>query len=263
MEFAKKYMASPEQKIIKEFTCEGCNQQVEQKELIIPIGPMKGKRIIADYGCICEDIELAEQAIQASYQQKRRKLKMSFNYYSLINDSLKQATLDNFEATSAELYEAKQIVLSYIDSFDKKQNLLFTGSYGTGKSHLSVSITKKLMEQGYECLFLSLPKLLTKIKQTYNKEGITEAELLQVIQRVDLLVLDDIGAEQRTVWSNSKLFEILDDRAGKATIYTTNFNSKELKNHVGERNFSRMMESTDVIVMNGSDYRRREFISGE
>jgi len=56
-----------------------------------------------------------------------------------------------------------------------------------------------LIEQGYECLFLSLPKLLTKIKQTYNKEGITEAELLQVIQRVDLLVFDDIGAEQRTV----------------------------------------------------------------
>ncbi|WP_249928329.1 ATP-binding protein [Niallia circulans] len=83
--------------------------------------------------------------------------------------------------------------------FDKKQNLLFTGNYGTGKSHLSVSITKKLIEQGYECLFLSLPKLLTKIKQTYNKEGITEAELLQVIQRVDLLVFDDIGAEQRTV----------------------------------------------------------------
>ncbi|WP_275068563.1 hypothetical protein [Niallia circulans] len=42
---------------------------------------------------------------------------MSFNYYSLINDSLKQATLDNFEATSAELEKAKQIVLSYIDSF--------------------------------------------------------------------------------------------------------------------------------------------------
>ncbi|MEK4800687.1 ATP-binding protein [Oceanobacillus sp. FSL K6-0118] len=178
-----------------------------------------------------------------------------------MNESLKRATLENFESINAGLHEAKQKVLSYIDSFDKKQNLLFTGSYGTGKSHLSVSITKKLMEQGYECLFLSLPKLLTKIKQTYNKEGITEAELLQVIQRVDLLVLDDIGAEQRTAWSNSKLFEILDDRAGKSTIYTTNLNSRELKNHVSERNFSRMMERTNVIVMNGSDYRRREFKS--
>ncbi|WP_250637008.1 ATP-binding protein [Lentibacillus amyloliquefaciens] len=76
---------------------------------------------------------------------------------------------------------------------------------------------------------------------------------------MDLLVLDDIGAEQQTEWSTSKLFEILDDRSGKATVYTTNLSSDELKERVGERNFSRMMDNTNVIVMNGSDYRRRAF----
>ncbi|ASK61386.1 DnaC replication protein [Virgibacillus phasianinus] len=259
MESANKHMASPEQKMINTFICEGCNQEVEQKELIIPIGPRKGEKVIANYGCICEEIELAEQTKEACSRRKQRKLMNSFHYYSLINESLKQATLENYEPTSNELLKAKQIVTTYIDTFDGKQNMLFTGIYGTGKSHLSVSITKKLMEQGYECLFLSLPKLLTKIKQTYNKEGATEEELLSVIQRVDLLVLDDIGAEQQTEWSTSKLFEILDDRAGKATIYTTNLKSPELKKRVNERNFSRIMENTEVIVMNGSDYRRRDF----
>ncbi|MDY0394755.1 ATP-binding protein [Virgibacillus halophilus] len=113
------------------------------------------------------------------------------------------------------------------------------------------------MEQGKECLFLSLPKLLTKIKETYNNKGVTEDELLEVIKRVDLLVLDDLGAEHNTDWAISKVFEILDDRSGKATIYTTNLNSEQLRERFNERNFSRLLENTKVIVMNGEDYRRK------
>ncbi|WP_308437227.1 MULTISPECIES: ATP-binding protein [Virgibacillus] len=239
--------------------CKGCNQQVKQKELIIPIGPHRGDKIITNYGCICEDIKLAEETKHALYSLKRNRLIDNFNYYSLINNSLKQATIENYNPTSIELNKVKQKVLEYINSFDGEQNLLFTGNCGTGKSHLSISITKKLMEQGYKCLFLSLPKLLTKIKRMYNKGGGIEDELLDIIRQVDLLVIDDIGSEQQTEWSTSKLFEILDDRAGKATIYTTNLSSSELKKRVNERNFSRMMENTEVVVMNGADYRRRDF----
>ena len=259
MERVKQLVTQPEQKLLKTYICEGCNQQVNQKELIIPIGPHKGDKVIANYGCICEDIKLAERTKQALYRLKRNRVIDSFDYYSLINNSLKQATLEDYKPTSIELNKAKQKVFEYINSFDGEQNLLFTGDFGTGKSHLSISITKKLMEQGYKCLFLSLPKLLTKIKRTYNKGGGTEDELLDIIRKVDLLVIDDIGSEQQTEWSTSKLFEIIDDRSGKATIYTTNLNSIDLKERVHERSFSRIMENTEVVVMNGEDYRRRNF----
>ncbi|WHX25135.1 ATP-binding protein [Virgibacillus halodenitrificans] len=259
MEGVKRKVIQPDQRLIKTYLCKGCNRQVRQKELTIPIGPYKGDKTIANYGCICEDIKLAEKTKRARSRLKRNRLVNCFNYYSLINHSLKQATLENYNPTSEDLRMAKQKALGYIESFNGEQNLLFTGDFGTGKSHLSIYITKKLMEQDYNCLFLSLPKLLTKIKQTYNKSDITEDELLDVIQQVDLLVIDDIGSEQRTEWSVSKFFEILDNRAGKATIYTTNLNSAELKQRVNERNFSRIMENTEVIVMKGEDYRRRNF----
>lgn len=252
-------LTKPKERFIKEYVCNGCNRTVVQKELEIPRGPRKGEWIIANFGCKCEDIALAEDAKKRRIELQNKKLKDHFDYYSLMNNSLKAATLENYEPTNQELAHAKQRVIEYIDTFDGTKNLLFVGNYGTGKSHLSVSITKKLMEQGKECLFLSLPKLLTKIKDTYSNDGITEDELLKVIQRVDLLVLDDIGAEHNTSWSTSKLFEILDDRSGKATIYTTNLNSSELRDQVGERNFSRMMENTEIIKMNGRDYRRKEF----
>ncbi len=257
MEPAK--ITKPKQKLIKTFVCDGCNHTVEQKELEIPIGPRKGETILANYGCKCADIKLAQESKRTRDHLKNEKMKRFFDYYSLINKSLEHATFENYEPTSNELTTAKQNIKGYIHEFDGTKNLLLHGSYGTGKSHLSVSITKELMAKGYECLFLSLPKLLTKIKETYNNKGVTEDELLEAIQHVDLLVLDDIGAEHHTEWVNSKLFEILDDRSGKATIYTTNLNSKELRTQINERNFSRMMENTEIIKMNGNDYRRKEF----
>lgn len=252
-------ITKPKERFIKEYVCPGCNMTVTQKEMEIPIGPRKGEMITANYGCKCADIKLAEEAKKQREQLRNDKMKQLFDYYSLLNGSLKVATLENYKPTSNELAKAKQDITNYIQEFDGTKNLLLVGSYGTGKSHLSVAITKKLMERGKECLFLSLPKLLTKIKDTYNNKGVTEDELLEVIKRVDLLVLDDLGAEHNTDWAITKVFEILDDRSGKATIYTTNLGSKELRERFNERNFSRLMENTQVIVMNGQDYRRKEF----
>lgn len=252
-------MQSPKEKLIKEFTCEGCNEKVKQKELIIPVGPQKGTSMVANYGCKCADIELGKQAIALSRNLKSKKMQRFFDKNSLVNRSLQQATLENYQPTSNELDKAKEKVVEYINGFDGTNNLLLHGTYGTGKSHLSISVTKKLIEKGHSCLFLSLPKLLTKIRDTYNNNDMTEDKLLEHIRRVDLLVLDDLGAEQQTEWTNTKLFEVMDSRSGKSTIYTTNLNSKELRQQMNDRNFSRLMENTEIIIMNGKDYRRKEF----
>lgn len=252
-------MFKPKSRFIKEYVCPGCNMTVQQQEMEIPIGPRKGEKVIVDYGCKCEDRQLAREAEKTRCRLRFYKAKERFDYYSLLNRSLQNATLENYKPTNETLAKAKNDIKSYIERFDGTKNLLLHGSYGTGKSHLSVAVTKELMQRGKQCLFLSLPKLLTKIKDTYKGKGISEDELLEVIQDVDLLVLDDLGAEHNTDWSVSKVFEILDDRAGKSTIYTTNLSSKELKQRFGERNFSRLLDNTEIIVMNGQDYRRKEF----
>ncbi|GAA5417953.1 DNA replication protein DnaC [Paraliobacillus ryukyuensis] len=182
-----------------------------------------------------------------------------FDGHSLLNKSLVNATFESYEPTNDQQQNAKRTAMDYVADFTGTGNLLFSGTYGTGKSHLSVAITKALMEKGKTCVFISFPKLLTKIKDTYNNDGPTEDQLMNAMKNVDLLVIDDIGAEKRSEWSIAKLFEIIDDRAGKATIYTTNLNSEELNNWVGERNFSRIMENTQPIKLNGNDYRRKQF----
>lgn len=258
----------PRQRFIKEYICDGCDRAVEQKEMIIPVGPRKGEKIIADIGCKCEDIRLVEQALKQREQAKLRKAQGLFEGSSIMNRSLQTATFKNYQPPNNHLQEVKSKLMKYANEFDKDKssNLLFSGGYGVGKSHLAISITKEVMNKGYTGLFLSVPKLLTKIKETYSGNNkFSEADILNLVESVDLFVLDDLGTEytnQRNKtdnWTHTKLFEVLDSRSGKPTIFTTNLESDQLENKLNERNFSRILDGTEIIKMDGPDFRRRKF----
>jgi DNA replication protein DnaC len=215
-----------------------------------------------------EDKILAEQTLEAHARMTKRKVKDAFDQNSLVNENLKRASFDTYIPPSKELVEAKQKIMDFVRLFNPKEskNLLLVGTYGTGKSHLSYAATKSLLDAGHSCLFLSVPKLLTKIKETYNaKSKLSEEDLFEYIQQVDLLVLDDLGAEytnkrnENDNWAQTKIFEVVDSRAGKSTIYTTNLKSADLEAKVNERNFSRILDNTEIIKMNGKDFRRKQF----
>jgi DNA replication protein len=259
---------TPRSRVLKEFQCPGCGETVQQTEFVIPFGPHKGETFIKNVGCRCEDIELANQAVKTHQAMMDRKAQDMFDSNSLINRSLQKATFENYQPPTPELKFARNKIYQFVQNFDPQEskNLLLKGSYGTGKSHLSVAAVKLLLASGRTCLFLSTPKLLTKIKATYNRESRwNEEDLMDIIQRVDLLVLDDVGTEYTNLrsdqdnWTQSKLFELMDSRSGRHTIYTTNLNSADLEKKINSRNFSRMMEDTEIIIMDGPDYRKKRF----
>jgi DNA replication protein DnaC len=207
-----------------------------------------------------EERAMVEQIMRENAAARQRKLQRIFTENSLIPPALRHATFENYQPTNTELRAAKEAAIEYAETFrpDESKNLLMTGDYGVGKSHLAVSILKRIIERGFTGIFITTPELLTKIRSTYNRDSNhSELELLETIKNVDCLVLDDIGTENGTDWAVSKLFEVVDGRLGKHTIYTTNLNSKAMEKKIGERNFSRMSFDTVPIVMTGDDYRRR------
>lgn len=259
---------APKQKLIKTFVCDGCGHEVEQKEMTIPIGPRAGETIIADMGCKCEDIKLVNQALRQRKDMVMRKAQRLFEGNSLINQSLRAASFKSYNPKNEDQHNAKVSMMEYVKNFDtdNAHNILLVGSYGVGKSHLAVAATKELMQRDKTSLFLSVPKLLTKIKQTFNQNSqFSEGDILDLIESVDLFVLDDLGTEytnQKNAtdnWTHTKLFEILDSRSGKATIFTTNLNSGQLQEKMNERNLSRILDGTQIININGPDYRRKGF----
>lgn len=255
--------------ILDNYDCEGCGESVTVTEMAIAGGEHKGKIEKFYLGCRCGDFFLAEKVIENEKKAKMNHFKGLFDQNSLINEALKKATFDNYLPPTDQLATAKKELMEFVETFNPKepQNFLIKGTYGTGKSHLSYATAKTLLENQYSSLFLSVPKLLTKIKETYNGGSkFSENELLEFVAAVDVLILDDLGAEysnsnrgQTDNWFWTKLFEIVDGRAGKSTIYTTNLSSAELEAKVGTRNFSRIMDNAEVILMNGKDYRRKAF----
>ncbi|PFG13049.1 ATP-binding protein [Bacillus sp. es.036] len=255
-------------KVLRQIKCSGCGEIVNEVEGTVALGPEAGKLFRAFKGCKCEEKRLAKESRKVQSAMLERKTKAIFNQNSLVNRSLQRATFENYEPTNKQLIDAKETVEEFVKEFKSSnpENLLLAGSYGTGKSHLSYAAVRALLDKGYSGLFLSVPKLLTKIKDTYNSHSeFSEAELLEAVEKVDLLVLDDIGTEYTNAknkndnWTQTKLFEVMDSRAGKHTIFTTNLSSDELSKKVNERNFSRMMDGTTVLKMTGKDYRRKSF----
>ncbi|QKQ06024.1 ATP-binding protein [Staphylococcus saprophyticus] len=211
-------------------------------------------------GCDCEMIELAKQR-KAEFEKRNRVAKANNIYKkSIINDDLAQCTFDNYKATSEELARAKALCERYATNFSigNKQSLLLQGSFGTGKSHLSMAIVETVRERGYSVLYMNVPQLISTIKGTYNKNtNITEQELNRIISDVDLMVFDDFGINMND-FATGKMFELIESRVGKHNIYTTNLNAQELsKNKDMQRIFSRIMSNTTLIKMNGEDYRMR------
>ncbi len=253
----------PNMTLLSKETCRGCQMEISIYEMEMMFGPEKGKTFKAKMGCKCEDLKLAEEALRERAALKVKKMQSIFNEHSLINRELQDATFDNYESKNKSQNKAKRIAGRFVEVFSKDEpiNLVFTGAYGVGKSHLAKSISDGVIDKGYSSIFISVPKLLTKFRSTYNKDSkYSEGEVIEALITTDVLILDDIGAENSNDWSWEKVFEIVDSRQGLHTIYTTNFETKDLKNKLGERNFSRIVNrDTTVVEMEGDNYRLGKF----
>lgn len=245
--------------LLSHYCCTECREEVKVSRFPIALGPEKGKIVEHKLGCCCEFLN---ESRERKRQARIAKLQSTFEQNSLINPDLQNATFENYE--TGEFTGAFQKAKKFADTFDidEPRNLFFQGSFGTGKSHLSVAVTKAVTEKGYATIFISTPKLLTKIRSTYSKTSHqTENQIISAITNADLVVFDDIGAEgDKSGWPLQKLFEIIDQRIGKHNIFTTNLGSKDFEKSMDlQRIFSRMMMNATPIVMDGTDYRRKQF----
>jgi DNA replication protein DnaC len=249
------------QEFVRQYQCDGCGKTVDVYKTLIPGGPRKGEWVEGTFGCDCEALGMVKQNQR---EAKKARTKSIFADNSLISPALKKANFDNFDAHSDDLKKALLKTKRYVDDFkiSEPTSLFFQGNFGTGKSHLSVSITKALRDKGYSVIFISIPKLLTKIRNTYNKSSEqSEDQILNTLASVDLVAFDDIGAEGEIKgWGMQKIFEVIDQRGGKHNIFTTNLSSQEFESSKElARIFSRLMMDAEPVIMNGEDYRKRHF----
>jgi DNA replication protein DnaC len=214
----------------------------------------------------CRDTEALNHYMTRSLGEQRSEIadRLTKEYF-LLPESLKAAGFKNYQETNKVTTGAKTKAISYTKSYiaGERYNLLVMGNPGTGKSHLCAAIARTLKEKGLTVGFLTTGKLLSKIKATYQKGAMkTEEDILQDLKKLDLLILDDIGSEAggNDDWRKGILFEVIESRSRKPTIYTSNLTDTDLPIAVGERIHSRLYDNTQFIDLFTEDFRKKLLI---
>jgi DNA replication protein DnaC len=130
--------------------------------------------------------------------------------------------------------------------------LYLCGPCGAGKSHLAAAIANTVARTGRGVAYASVPDLLRFVRRGFG-DGAADERLDALIQ-IDVLILDDLGAEYLTAWAAEQLFVLLNARylADRATVLTSNDRPEALP----ARLQSRIAEQAQLIWMPISDYRQ-------
>ena len=132
-------------------------------------------------------------------------------------------------------------------------NLVIVGPVGVGKTWAACAAVRGLISSGVSVEFWPLVELFEALRPN-GDETVHDR-----IASVDVLILDDLGAERPTDWSNERLYSILNRRwlDQRPTVATTNLQSKELAETLGERAYSRLVGGACSIRLTGDDRRRQ------
>jgi DNA replication protein DnaC len=154
----------------------------------------------------------------------------------------------------------------YVRKLDERlaqgRGLWFFGGVGTGKTTLAMLVSSTALEAGHAVAIYSLPRLLAEIRETFesDREG-SYTTLMDRLTEVDLLHLDDVGAEKTSPWVLEQLYAIVNARyeAERAMLITTNLERSALAEQIGERTVSRLEEMCEVLPLYGPDARQQRY----
>lgn len=149
------------------------------------------------------------------------------------------------------------IIKAWIGDFvttDYPDSLLLTGPTGTGKTHQLWAVARWMANADISVAYHAVPMLMLRLRPG----GDDPVELITSLGQVDVLLLDDLGAEKRSEYVETSLHQILDVRYQwkRPSLFATNVAPSELAQAVGERLSSRLAEMCVTVPVTGVDRRR-------
>lgn len=204
--------------------------------------------------CKCREEE-NERGV-AEREAQEHKVRVDARRVNALPDKgMRNWTFENDDKTNSKLSYAMQ---KYCDNFSKfkedGKGLMLYGGLGTGKSFFAACIVNRLVEQ-YKAKFITTSFLAT-LKFDSREDFIKEVE------RADIVVLDDIGAERGTEYMQELIFSIIDVRTrnGLPLIVTTNLAPDQINksnDFTTQRIFDRIIGSCHPIACVGKSRRRQ------
>ncbi len=266
MDYARRYVADPSVSL-DEMDCKLKELTARKNEFLLSRG-IDPESLKPDYHCPdCQDTGYVGSEKCHCFRQAE--LEITYNHSNL---SSLLAT-NNFDNMREDLFEgedrvrfkeaASQCRRFAADFDDKYENLMLTGTVGTGKSFLTCCIAAELLKTGHSVIYFSAVDFF-KIygNQMYGRRyGDEDADVSDDdIYTCDLLIIDDLGSESvNDQFSGSALFNCMNSRhnAQKSTIINTNLSLSYLHERYTDRVFSRLTGYYRILKLTGPDLRIR------
>lgn len=173
-----------------------------------------------------------------------------------------KSTIEQIDYTGDRGIDKNQIHRFADGSFiTKKENILITGSTGTGKSFLASAIGHQCCLLGYKILYTNATRLFAQLKMA-KADGSAIKEMTR-IEKQDLLIIDDFGIQPFDHQSRLSLLEVIEDRHGKrSTIFTSQVPIKQWHDVIGEQTVAdaildRIVHNAHRIELKGESLRRK------
>jgi len=176
--------------------------------------------------------------------------------------------LDSYIPNDPTQKKAKADTTRFLEKYPLiDMGLLFLGPCGVGKTHLAVSILRRVItEKGDSCLFYDFRDLLREIQLSWDSVSqVSEWDILRPVLEARVLVLDELGSNKPTDWVRDTIAHIINCRYNerRITIFTSNYldtpmrsGEETLTDRVGIRLRSRLYEMCKLIDIRGKDFRR-------
>ncbi|SDZ12455.1 primosomal protein DnaI [Thermoactinomyces sp. DSM 45892] len=154
-----------------------------------------------------------------------------------------------FDERSEVIAATMDFCMSFSEGIPTK-GLYLHGPLGVGKSRIAGAIANKLVEHNIHSYLVYVPDLIREVQDAIQDHSLQQK--LQAFKEVQVLILDDIGAEYLTVWKRDEILgALLHYRAaeGLPTIYTSNLDLEELEAHLrlGEKNVQDVMKAKRIM----------------
>lgn len=197
------------------------------------------------------------KAIACECKEAERRAKRRQQLREMSNlDALRDQNFQSFNARVPGVQEAYKATLEFAENPDGW--LLLVGPNGCGKTHLAAAIANQALDSGAVVLFEPVPDLLDHLRAAFApSSNEVYDQLFAKMREAEVLILDDMGAQQSSSWANEKLFQLLNYRynMGMPTVITANLKGIQ---GVDERIRSRLSDTALVLTIHmdsAYDYR--------
>jgi DNA replication protein DnaC len=168
--------------------------------------------------------------------------------------------IEDFDFTFQPGIKKQEILeLATCRFLEKRQNLIFIGAPGTGKTHLSVALALEVLGRGKTVLFTTVWEMINALQQ--SRADYSYQRKIQLYLKPDLLILDELGYRSMAESTVEDFFEIVSKRYEKGSIIITSNRSI----HQWDRVFidktlttaivDRLMHHCCIIEIKGESYR--------